>query len=195
MADRGMSNLHIQFRRGSDGISPPVLLERGQGEAGSFEKRLGRNVHGVTHTARARQRHAARLKRHPLDSLTSSRFIRLAVARRITSYISATLLLAGWCVADRDLIDVRCGGCGNPMRLTIEELRDKFTVNCPACAGRSHPSNSSAASSCFPRPQISADDQSQKHLRRIRRQARMPALRVGAERRGLTPGSTKRHSR
>jgi hypothetical protein len=50
--------------------------------------------------------------------------------------MSATLLLRRPCVTDQEVIEVRCGGCGRPMCFTIEELRDKHTVNCPECAGR-----------------------------------------------------------
>jgi hypothetical protein len=50
---------------------------------------------------------------------------------------SADLLLRTRRIVHLDSIDVQCGGCGRPLRLTIADLRDRYTVNCGECEGKS----------------------------------------------------------
>lgn len=34
---------------------------------------------------------------------------------------------------DQDFIEVRCGRCGKPLRVRLDDIREAFTVDCDAC--------------------------------------------------------------
>jgi hypothetical protein len=145
MADGRMSHFHVEFRRGTDWIRPPVLPESCQAQSGSFEQRFRSDINGVTDTTRVSQCHAAGLERHPTDE--RSIFAVYSPRRRRSRRASCWIVGVS---GDDGVIDVRCGGCGKSLRVTIADLRDKFTVNCVGCAGRFHPPACAVAGIDFP---------------------------------------------